>query len=86
MTDIKRTGLHIRTSPETENYLKQIGHLTYATHDDILNLGCQAYLNLLKKQLIKGTPNELSGSQTQTIDCVLEDRLDERNVVPLFSG
>jgi hypothetical protein len=86
MSDIKRTGLHIRTTEETENLLKRIGHLTYATHDDILNLGCKCYLNLLQKQLIKGTPNELSGNQTQDIECILEDRNDERNVIPVEFG
>lgn len=86
MSSIKRTGLHIIISEETEALLMRISHLTFATHDDILNLGCKSYLNLHEKQLLKGTANELSGSQAQVVNCVLEDRNDERNVVPLFTG
>lgn len=86
MSDIKRTGLHIRTSEETENYLKRIGHLTYATHDDILKLGCQCYMNLLEKGLLKGTSNELSGNQTKDIECVFQDRDAERVVVSAEFG
>jgi S-adenosylmethionine:diacylglycerol 3-amino-3-carboxypropyl transferase len=87
-TGAKRSGIHISLDDETRELLRQIQirNLTFVSASDILKLGCQAWISLHGKGLIKGTYNELSTNQEQTVVCVLEDREPERNVVPIFDG